>query len=64
MAAAQVAVLPRAGRFQAAAEIVGHGDKVTSRFPDNELSDMQVPSNLDGLWAEPTPRIEGARLGR
>ncbi|GAB3174052.1 hypothetical protein GCM10027059_45760 [Myceligenerans halotolerans] len=46
-----------AGRFQAAAEIVGHGYKVTSRFPDNALSGAQVPSNLEGLWAEPTPRI-------
>ncbi|GAB3166301.1 HAD family hydrolase [Myceligenerans halotolerans] len=46
-----------AGRFKAAAEIVGVGYRVTSRFPDDELPGAQVPSNLDGLWKEPTPRI-------
>ncbi|WP_460706151.1 HAD family hydrolase [Myceligenerans halotolerans] len=45
------------GRLQAAAEIVGHGYRVTSRFPDHKLPGVQVPSNLEGLWAEPTPRI-------
>ncbi|GAB3158568.1 hypothetical protein GCM10027059_03550 [Myceligenerans halotolerans] len=46
-----------AGRLKAAAEVVGYGYKVTSRFPDDELPGVQIPSNVEGLWADPTPRI-------
>lgn len=45
------------GRLKAAAEVVGYGYKVTSRFPDDELPGVQVPSTIEGLWADPTPRI-------
>ncbi|GAB3161210.1 HAD family hydrolase [Myceligenerans halotolerans] len=45
------------GRLKAAAEVVGYGYRVTSRFPDHELPGTQIPSNLEGLWAAPTPRI-------
>lgn len=45
------------GRLIAAAEVVGQGYRVTSRFPDRELPGVQWPSTLEELWAAPTPRV-------
>lgn len=44
-------------RLRIAAEIPGHGYRVSARFQSHELSGVLQPSNLEGLWAAPTPRL-------
>lgn len=44
-------------RLRMAAEIPGHGYRVSDPFTSGELSGVREPSNLEGLWAAPTPRL-------
>ncbi|GAB3169648.1 HAD family hydrolase [Myceligenerans halotolerans] len=50
-------------RLRLAAEIPGHGYRVSARFQSHELSGVLQPSNLEGLWATPTPRLSLAGAG-
>ncbi|GAB3161053.1 HAD family hydrolase [Myceligenerans halotolerans] len=44
-------------RLRIAAEIPGHGYRVTGRFEAHELPGVLHLSNLEGLWAAPAPRV-------
>jgi hypothetical protein len=50
-------------RLRMAAEIPGHGYRVSARFQSHELAGVLEPSNLEGLWAAPTPRLTLAGAG-
>ncbi|MBE1875949.1 HAD hydrolase family protein [Myceligenerans sp. TRM 65318] len=50
-------------RLRMAAEIPGHGYRVSARFQAHELSGVLQPSNLEGLWAAATPRLSLAGSG-
>ncbi|GAB3172351.1 HAD family hydrolase [Myceligenerans halotolerans] len=44
-------------RLRMAAEIPGDGYRVTDRFESHELPGNLYMSNLEGLWAAPSPRL-------
>lgn len=44
-------------RLRIAAEIPGHGYRTAGVFGPRELSGALYPSNLEGLWSAPTPRV-------
>jgi hydroxymethylpyrimidine pyrophosphatase-like HAD family hydrolase len=50
-------------RLRMAAEIPGHGYRVSARFQPHELAGVLQPSNLEGLWTTPTPRLSLAGSG-
>ncbi|MBE1874803.1 HAD family hydrolase [Myceligenerans pegani] len=49
-------VAPKA-RLRIAAEIPGHGYRTAGTFGPRELPGVLQPSNLEGLWSAPTPRV-------